>query len=96
MSIIILGVLLFGVATVWFFFWRTNQIDRILSHKNKQIFVLLFIIFIVLAVLVAIENVISGNVDKTKAWSHLYGLFSQTVGAYSNNPKIRNYHPIHD
>lgn len=88
--IIVLGVLLFGVATVWFFFWRTNQIDRILSHKNRQIFVLLFIIFIVLAVLVAIENVISGNMDTTDAWSHLYGLFSQTVGAYSNNNNNAN------
>lgn len=87
---IALGALVFGVATVWFFFWRTNQIDRILSHKNRQLVAVFSIIFIVLALLMSIENVISDDMDKANAWSHLYGLFSQTVGAYSYNDDNSN------
>ena len=87
---IALGALVFGVATAWFFFWRTNQIDRILSHKNRQLVAVFSIIFIVLALLMSIENVISEDMDKANAWSHLYGLFSQTVGAYSYNDDNSN------
>ena len=87
---IALGALVFGVATAWFFFWRTNQIDRILSHKNRQLVAVFSIIFIVLALLMSIENVISEDMDKANAWSHLYGLFSQTVGAYSYNDNNSN------
>lgn len=87
---IALGALVFGVATVWFFFWRTNQIDRILSHKNRQLVAVFSIIFIVLGLLMSIENVISEDMNKANAWSHLYGLFSQTVGAYSYNDKNSN------
>lgn len=79
---------LLTAMVVWYICSGTNQIDRLLLHGRRQIWVLMAIIAVVLILLVSVEHILSRDKDDHDSIFFLYGLFSQTVSVYQGQEPL--------
>lgn len=85
---VIITSITFLAAIFWCSFFRTDLIDKVLIHKNRQLWAITIVIIIVFILLTSIKSVISSNTNDPDSIFFLYDIFSQNTGIYPHGENI--------